>query len=184
MTPFILVSCLSAAGDVNRAVYGATELVLRSQSDKVTLSHTVLNRDLTGRVTHLHSRWASCDSGRRRTSVSSRSLSCRPFWQGSLYRFYQWRPDGSRHLGCVQLPQYGHEDQSRLSLLGGSDSTAGTIKKKGMKLNTTYKPCAALLKKYLHEANGDIKTHQIWTSPCYCEYLWSLFLPELHLSLY
>lgn len=66
MTPFILVSCLSAAEDVNRAVYGATELVLRSQSvlawlksgisDKVTLSHTDFYRDLTGRVTHLHSR--------------------------------------------------------------------------------------------------------------------------------
>lgn len=87
------------------------------------------------RSTHLRSRWASCDSGRKRTSVSSRSLSCRPFWQGSPDKFYQWWPGGSRRLGCVQLPQYGHEDQSRLSSLGGSESTAGTIKK-GMKWNT------------------------------------------------
>lgn len=129
------------------------------------------------RMTHLRSRWASCDSGRKRTSVSSRSLSCRPFWRGSLDKFYRWWLGGSRHLGCVQLPQYGHGDQSRLSSLVGSESTAGTIKK-GMKWNTTYKHCALLCSIY-SEAKGDN-----WTSSCSSEYLWSLFLPELHLSLY
>lgn len=78
------------------------------------------------RQAHLRNRWTSGGYGRRRTSASSRSLSCRPSWRGSPDRFYQWWPDGSRRLGCVQLPRCGRGDQSHLSSLGGSSSTAAT----------------------------------------------------------
>ena len=114
---------------------------------ELLLSHILIRRFSTRSweevVTHLHSRWASCDSGRRQTSVSSRSWSCRPFWPGILDRFYQWWPDESRRLGCVQLPRYGREDQSRLSLQGGSASAAGTMET-AVELQNRRKHCVLL----------------------------------------
>lgn len=127
---------------------------------------------MRGKVTHLHSRWASCDSGRRQTSVSSTFWSCRPFWPESLDRFYQWWPDGSRRLGCVQLPQYGHEDRNRLFLQGGSVSTAGTMKKK--------KISEMRLQMYLHEANGE--KHQMSTFLYTCDLCFSLSFTSLSTS--
>ena len=154
---------------------------------ELLLSHILIRRFSTRSweevVTHLRSRWASCDSGRRQTSVSSRSWSCRPFWPGILDRFYQWWPDESRRLGCVQLPRYGREDQSRLSLQGGSASAAGTMET-AVELQNRRKHCVLLHLRSIYMTSVVNLFFFSDLNLIHCEYLRSLFLPELHFSLY